>query len=68
MKRKLKIQHLFRECKPNMCLESENLKPGWRVIVWKLWNLSNKTINFLDEFNKEYNQSRGPIIKILSEP
>ena len=30
-----KIQDEIGECRPNMCMESENLKPGWRVRVWK---------------------------------
>ena len=35
MKTPWKIQHLLGEYEPNMCMESENLEPGWRVRGWK---------------------------------
>ena len=30
---KKRSQHLLGECKPYICMESENLQPAWRVIV-----------------------------------
>ena len=35
---KEKIQHLFGEYKPDICMESENLRPGWRVCIYKFRN------------------------------